>query len=61
VKVEDRGTPSNKAMVMESSKYLGDYYVRSEAKDLVKAKMYWEIVLALDANDTQAKTFLGIK
>jgi tetratricopeptide (TPR) repeat protein len=61
VKVEDRGTPSNKAMVMESAKYLGDYYVRSEAKDLVKAKTFWEIVIALDPADAQAKAFLGLK
>jgi len=61
VKPEDRATNTNKTMVMESAKYLGDYYVRSEAKDLEKAKTYWEIVIAIDPADAQAKAFLGLK
>jgi len=61
VKPEERGSNTNKKMIMESSKYLGDYYVNSTAKDPVKAKQYWQIVLDLDPNDAQAKSFFKIK
>lgn len=57
VKIEDRATGPNKTMVMEASKYLGDYYVNSSAKDITKAKEYWNIVRTLDPNDAQAKAF----
>lgn len=57
VKPEERSTASNKNMVMESSKYLGDYYVNSPAKDIAKAKLYWTIVRDIDPNDAQAKAF----
>ncbi len=58
VKVEERNTTSNKNMVMESCRYLGDYYVTSASKDLNKAKIYWKIVSEIDPNDAQAKAFL---
>jgi len=61
VKPEERGSNTNKKMIMESSKYLGDYYVNSTSKDPVKAKQYWQIVLDLDPNDAQAKSFFKIK
>jgi hypothetical protein len=44
-------------MVMESAKYMGDYYVSSTAKDLAKAKEAWSIVRDLDPADKQAKAF----
>ena len=61
VKPEERGSNSNKKMVMESAKYCGDYYVNSAAKNPEKAKQYWQIVLDLDPNDAQAKAFFKIK
>ena len=61
VKPEDRTTNSNKKMVMESAKYCGDYYVNSAAKDPAKAKIYWQIVLDLDPNDSQAKAYFKLK
>ncbi|MEY3238003.1 MAG: hypothetical protein RI883_2104, partial [Bacteroidota bacterium] len=57
VKVEERAVGPNKAMVMESAKYMGDYYVSSSAKDLTKAKEAWTIVRDLDPADKQAKAF----
>ncbi len=59
VKVEDRATGSNKSMVLEASRYLGDYYVTSPAKDIVKAKEYWTIVQTLEPTDAQAKAFFA--
>ncbi len=57
IKVEERGTSAYKAMVLESAKYLGDYYYSSSSKDNEKAKEYFKVVLELDPNDTQAKAF----
>ena len=37
------------------------YFNVHVAKDLVKAKTFWEIVIALDPVDAQAKAFLGLK
>jgi tetratricopeptide (TPR) repeat protein len=56
IKPEDRLT--NKLMVIEAARYLGDYYVTSTAKDLIKAKEVWNIVITLDPTDKQAKGFL---
>lgn len=50
-----------KSYAIEALKYLGDYYVNSPAKDLVKAKEVWTKVSTLDPNDKQAKAFLGAK
>jgi tetratricopeptide (TPR) repeat protein len=61
VKPEERGSNTNKKMVMESAKYCGDYYVSSTAKNPDKAKQYWQIVLDLDPADAQAKGFFKIK
>ena len=61
VKPEERNTKGNKSMVMESAKYCGDYYVNSTAKDVAKAKQYWQIVLDLDPNDAQAKAYFKLK
>jgi Tfp pilus assembly protein PilF len=61
VKPEERGSKSNKNMVMESAKYCGDYYVNSASKDPVKAKQYWQIVLDLDPNDQGAKAYFKLK
>lgn len=61
VKVEERTVGNNKGMVIESAKYLGDYYVTSKAKDLAKAKINWQIVKDLDPADKQAKAFFGEK
>ncbi len=59
IKPEDRTLPANKSMVLESSKYLGDYYFSSVAKDLEKAKTYFTIVQELDPADNQAKAFFA--
>ena len=61
VKVEERTVGNNKAMIIESAKYLGDYYVTSKAKDLAKAKINWQIVKDLDPADKQAKAFFREK
>ena len=61
VKPEERASNTNKTMVIEAAKYLGDYYTTSTAKDDVKAKSMWEMVLAIDPNDAQAKAALKIK
>jgi hypothetical protein len=61
VSKEERNSTKYKAYVLESSRYLGDYYVNSPAKDPVKAKECWSIVLELEPEDKQAKVFLGIK
>ncbi len=57
IKVEERAAGPNKSMVLESAKYLGDYYVSSTSKDLTKAKEAWTIVKELDPTDKQAKAF----
>lgn len=48
-----------KNFMMEAAKYMGDYYVNSPAKDIVKAKEAWNIVKTLDPADAQAKTFFA--
>ena len=61
VSVDERSSSKYKAYVLEAAKYLGDYYVNSAAKDLIKAKECWTIVIVLEPEDKQAKAFLGIK
>lgn len=56
---EEKANPSYKSATIEAAKYLGDYYVNSPAKDYVKAKEYWNIVLSLDPADKQAKAFFA--
>lgn len=56
IKVEERAT-TQKANTLEAARYLGDYYNRSTAKDLVKAKEYFTVVKELDPNDALAKDF----
>ena len=57
LKPEDKTNANNKAAIMEASKYLGDYYLKSQEKDKVKAKSYWEMVRTLEPTDPQAKAF----
>ena len=57
VKPEERAVGSNKAMVMEACKYLGDYYVNSSEKDVAKAREFWNVVRELDPADKQAAAF----
>lgn len=57
VKPEERAAGPNKGMVLEAAKYLGDYYVNSTAKDISKAKIYWNMVKELDPADKQAAAF----
>lgn len=57
VKPEERAVGSNKGMVIEAAKYMGDYYVNSVEKDITKAKEYWNIVKTLDPADKQAAAF----
>lgn len=48
----------NKTFIIEAYKYLGSYYAISEG-NLVKGKEYFQKVLALNPNDTQAKQVLA--
>jgi tetratricopeptide (TPR) repeat protein len=58
IKPEDRQkNNTNKSMIMESSKYLGDYYATSTSKDLVKSKAFWTVVKEIDPADKQAAAF----
>jgi tetratricopeptide (TPR) repeat protein len=61
VKPEERSLPSNKPLVLEACRYLCDYYAKSAAKDLAKAKSFYEIIYQIEPNDPTAKTALGIK
>lgn len=61
VKPEDRSQPTKKAFVLESLRYCADYYSKSPAKDLDKAKKYFEEILLIEPNDPAAKKALGIK
>ena len=59
IKAEERSTSANKSMVLESCKYLGDYYYNSTSKDLEKAKSFFAIVQEIDPADAQAKAFFS--
>ena len=59
IKPEERTTSANKSMVLESCKYLGDFYFSSATKDLEKAKSYFAIVQEIDPADAQAKAFFS--
>ena len=48
-------------MVIESARYMGNYYASSAEKDKTKVLEYFQIVYDLDPNDTQAKQILGIE
>jgi tetratricopeptide (TPR) repeat protein len=61
VKPEDRSQASKKAFVLESLRYVADYYSKSANKDLEKAKSYFEQILQIEPNDSVAKKALGIK
>jgi len=56
---EQKADPTYAPTIIEASKYLGDYYVRSTGKDLVKAKEYWGTVRTLAPADSQAKAFFA--
>jgi len=58
---DDRKKDTNKKMVIESARYMGNYYASSAEKDKTKVLDYFQIVYGLDPNDTQAKQILGIK
>ena len=58
---EDRKIDKNKKMVIESARYMGNYYANSTEKDKTKVLEYFQIVYDLDPNDVQAKQILGIK
>ena len=61
VQPEDRTQPSKKAFVLESLRYVADYYSKSANKDLEKAKSCFEQILQIEPNDAVAKKALGIK
>ncbi|MFM7006598.1 MAG: tetratricopeptide repeat protein [Flavobacteriales bacterium] len=61
IKPEDRNQAAKKASILESLRYLADYYQRSEKKDLLIAKSYFEQILQIEPNDAVAKKALGIK
>ncbi len=50
----DKTSATYKEFITEASRYLGDYYVNSPAKDPAKAKLYWGQVLANEPTDKQA-------
>jgi tetratricopeptide (TPR) repeat protein len=58
---EDRKKDSNKKMLIESARYMGNYYANSTEKDKTKVLECFQIVYDLDPNDVQAKQILGIK
>lgn len=58
---DDRKKDNNKKMVIESARYLGNYYASSTEKDKAKVLEYFQIVYDIDPNDAQAKQILGIK
>ena len=58
---DDRNKNTNKKMVIESARYMGNYYASSAEKDKTKVLEYFQVVYDLDPNDTQAKQILGIK
>jgi tetratricopeptide (TPR) repeat protein len=58
---DDRNKNTNKKMVIESARYMGNYYASSAEKDKTKVLEYFQIVYDLDPNDTQAKQILGIE
>jgi len=58
---DDRKKDSNKKMVIESAKYMGNYFASSAEKDKTKVLECFQIVYDLDPNDVQAKQILGIK
>jgi len=58
---DDRNKNTNKRMVIESARYMGNYYASSAEKDKTKVLEYFQIVYDLDPNDTQAKQILGIE
>ena len=59
IKPEERTTSANKSMVLESCKYLGDFYFSSATKDFEKAKSYFVVVQEIDPADAQAKAFFS--
>lgn len=61
VPAADRMQPTKKAFVLESLRYVADYYSKSDNKDLDKAKACFEQILAIEPNDAVAKKVLGIK
>ncbi|MEN9743559.1 MAG: hypothetical protein RLZZ65_1364 [Bacteroidota bacterium] len=61
VKPEDRQQTTKKTFVLESLRYVADYYSKSDKKDLAKAKFYFEEILKVEPTDAVAKKALGIK
>lgn len=61
VKPEERATNAYKLLVIEATKYLGDFYVNSKDKNMDKAKEMWKLVSELDPADKQAKAFFAPK
>ncbi len=57
---DDRKKDANKKMVIESARYMGNYYASSAEKDKTKVLEYFQIVYDIDPNDAQAKQVLGI-
>ncbi len=56
---EEKASGTQKSLIIEASKYLGDYYINSANKNKEKAKENWERVRTLDPADTQAKAFFA--
>jgi tetratricopeptide (TPR) repeat protein len=56
---EQKESSAYKSMILEASRYLGDYFYSSENKDIEQAKIYWTMVQTLEPEDKQAATFFA--
>ena len=55
---EESAAANNKASILEAARYLGDCFVNAkDAKDITKARVYWETVKKLEPTDKQAAAF----
>ena len=51
---------NNKAFILEAARYLGDCFVNAkDAKDIIKARVYWETIKKLEPTDKQAAAFFA--
>ena len=57
---EESIASNNKASILEAARYLGDCFVNAkDAKDIVKARVYWETIKKLEPTDKQAAAFFA--
>jgi tetratricopeptide (TPR) repeat protein len=57
---EESIASNNKASILEAARYLGDCFVNAkDAKDIIKARVYWETIKKLEPTDKQAAAFFA--